>query len=56
MELFLLQAKSLHLWDLLFGDSSRITRNNFQAILVEVYVAGAVIPGARHRRDGTAAV
>ena len=43
MKLFFLQSRSYHLWDLLFGDPGRITRGNFEAILIEVYIAGAAI-------------
>ncbi|MCP3932203.1 MAG: hypothetical protein GY705_24290 [Bacteroidetes bacterium] len=43
LNFILLQAKTPHLWDLLFGDPGRISRKAFEAILVEVYIAGAII-------------
>ena len=43
MHSILLQVKTPHLWDLLFGDPGRITRRAFENILTEVYIAGAII-------------
>ncbi|RMG26505.1 MAG: hypothetical protein D6730_09005 [Bacteroidetes bacterium] len=45
MNIILLQAsrKSIHLWDVLFGDPGRIPRSAFETIKTEVFIAGALL-------------
>lgn len=45
MNIILLQAsrKSVHLWDVLFGNPGRISARAFDAIKTEVFIAGALL-------------
>ncbi len=45
MNIILLQAsrKTVHLWDVLFGNPGRISRSAFETIKTEVFVAGALL-------------